>query len=77
VVVPEKLVATEKFDDPWYEGEAIVTTTFTEKGGQTTVTSTMRYESRKVRDAVLASPMETGVAASYDALAGILAEQQR
>jgi uncharacterized protein YndB with AHSA1/START domain len=77
VVVPEKLVATEKFDDPWYEGQAVVTTTFTEKAGKTTVTSTMRYDSKKTRDAVLASPMETGVAASYDVLAGMLAEQQR
>jgi uncharacterized protein YndB with AHSA1/START domain len=76
VVVPERLVATEKFDDPWYEGEAIVTTTFTEKGGRTTVTSVMKYDSRKIRDAVLASPMETGVAASYDALERILAAQE-
>ena len=77
IVVPERIVATEKFDDPWYEGEAIVTTTFVEQAGQTTVTSTMRYDSKKIRDAVLESPMEGGVAQSYDKLAEILAEQAR
>jgi hypothetical protein len=33
----------------------------------------MRYESREARDAVLKSPMEGGVAASYDKLADLLA----
>jgi hypothetical protein len=33
----------------------------------------MRYESREARDAVLNSPMEGGVAASYDNLAKLLA----
>jgi hypothetical protein len=43
-----------------------------EQGGKTTVTTTVRYESRAVRDAVLASPMERGVAESYDKLAELL-----
>src|SRR5688572_32894061 len=33
VVPSERLVATEKFDDPWYEGEAVDTTVFVEQGG--------------------------------------------
>ena len=33
----------------------------------------MRYESREARDAVIKSYMETGVAASYDRLADLLA----
>jgi len=33
----------------------------------------MRYESREARDAVIKSNMETGVAASYDRLADLLA----
>jgi uncharacterized protein YndB with AHSA1/START domain len=77
IVVPERIVATEKFDDPWYEGEALSTTTFVEQAGKTTLTETIRYQSQQVRDAVLKTPMETGVAASYDTLASILAEQQR
>ena len=73
VVPPERLVATEKFDDPWYEGEALDTTVLVEKGGKTTVTTTVLYASRDVRDAVLKSPMERGVAESYDKLAELLA----
>ena len=72
VVPGERLVATEKFDDAWYPGEGLNTTTFVEKGGKTTLTQTLRYESREARDAVLKSPMETGVAASFDNLERIL-----
>jgi len=72
VVPNERLVATEKFDDAWYPGEGLNTTTFVEKGGKTTLTQVMRYESREARDAVLASPMETGVAASFDNLEKML-----
>jgi uncharacterized protein YndB with AHSA1/START domain len=73
IVRPERLVATEKFDDPWYEGEALDTTVFVERGGQTTATTTVLYASKAVRDAVLKSPMERGVAESYDKLAEMLA----
>ena len=68
IVVPERIVATEKFDDPWYEGEAVGTVTFTESGGRTTMVQTVEYVSKEVRDAVLESPMEEGVAVSYDRL---------
>jgi len=60
-------------DDPWYEGEALDTTVFVENGGRTTVTTTVLYASREVRDGVLKSPMERGVAESYDKLAELLA----
>ncbi|MDQ5857051.1 MAG: SRPBCC family protein, partial [Acidobacteriota bacterium] len=58
VVPGERIVATEKFDDAWYEGEAVDTTTFVEEGGKTTVTTTVLYSSNEVRDGVLRSPME-------------------
>lgn len=77
IVKPERLVVTEKFDDPWYAGEAIDTTTFVESDGQTTLTTTVLYVSKEVRDGVLKSPMESGVAKSYDSLAAVLAEQTR
>lgn len=70
---PDRLVCTEKFDDPWYAGEAHNTVTFVEANGKTTMTSTLRYESTEVRDTVLKSPMETGVEKSYDRLAEVLA----
>ena len=73
IVRPERIVCTEKFDDPWYEGDAIDTTTFVERAGKTTMTTTVLYASKEIRDAVLKSPMESGVAKSYDKLAEVLA----
>ena len=73
VAKPERLVATEKFDESWYEGDAMDTTTFVERGGKTTVTTTVKYASKAVRDAVLKSPMESGVAESYNKLDEVLA----
>src|SRR6185503_2567839 len=45
IAPPERIVATERFDESWYPGEALNTTVFTEKAGRTTLTVTMRYES--------------------------------
>jgi uncharacterized protein YndB with AHSA1/START domain len=73
IVVPERIVCTEKFDDPWYDGEAVGTMELFEEGGRTTLVQTMNYGSKQVRDAVLQSPMESGVTASYDALERLLA----
>ena len=73
IVVPERIVATEKFDEAWYPGDAVGTIDLVEQGGRTTLTQTLLYESREARDAVLASPMEQGVAASLDRLAELLA----
>ncbi len=73
IVPPERTVHVEKFDEAWYSGEAEVTTTFVERAGGTTVTMTIRYESRAARDEALESGMERGVAASYDRLGEILA----
>jgi uncharacterized protein YndB with AHSA1/START domain len=74
IVSPERLVATEKFDQAWYPGESVSTTVFVEQGGKTTITQTVLYQSREARDAVLKSGMEKGVAASYDRLAELLAK---
>jgi uncharacterized protein YndB with AHSA1/START domain len=70
---PERLVATELFDEPWYPGEALGTTALVEEGGRTTATTTVLYESEEIRDAVLESGMARGVAVSYDMLAEFLA----
>lgn len=69
---PERLVATESWDD-WDVGEMLVTTVLTERDGKTTFTSTMLYPSREVRDAVLKSGLESGAAENYDRLAAMLA----
>ena len=73
IVRPERLVCTELFDQAWYPGESLVTTTLAEKGGRTTMTSRMLYVTREARDGVLKSGMERGVAASYDRLAELMA----
>src|SRR6266403_5456835 len=68
VVAPERVVATEKFDQAWYQGEAIGTLVLVEQGGETTLTQTMLYESKEARDGILKSGMEKGVEASYQRL---------
>ena len=73
ILPPERLVATELFDDPWYPGEALGTTVMVEESGKTTATTTVLYESEEIRDAVLESGMGRGVAESYDMLAEYLA----
>ena len=73
VVAPERIVATEKFDEAWYPGEAIDTTVFVEKDGKTTLTLTVLYESKEARDMALTSGMEQGMALGYDRLAAMLA----
>jgi len=68
IVRPERLVHTERFDEPWYPGDAVATSTFVEKDGQTWFTGRVLYASREARDGVLKSGMESGVRASYDRL---------
>lgn len=69
---PHRIVSIEKFDEPWYPGEAQVTLDFTERNGITTVTTTVRYDSQSTRDSVLKSGMSSGVAISYDHLEALL-----
>ena len=72
IAAPERLVATEKFDQSWYPGEALNTLELVERSGRTFLTQTMRYESREARDAVLKSPMEQGLAVGFDRLEALL-----
>ena len=76
IVRPDRIVNTEKFDEAWYPGEALITTTLIEKDGDTTLRTTMLMESREARDEVLESGMESGVIVSYDRLAEILSSQR-
>lgn len=47
---PERIIATEKFDDSWFPDEAITTTEFVEKGEITETTITVLCESKEARD---------------------------
>lgn len=73
---PERIVFTELFDEPWYSGEALIMIILAEQGGRTTFTSTILYDSEDVRDSVLASPMERGVAENFVRLDEFLARLQ-
>jgi uncharacterized protein YndB with AHSA1/START domain len=74
-VVPfDRIVTSEKFDQPWYEGEAESTLELSEANGRTTLTLTVRYASQEVRDAVIRTGMASGVEAGFDVMAGVLAE---
>lgn len=73
ITAPERLVYSEEFDDHWYPGESLVTHVFTGGDDGTTLTSTLRYPSREVRDLVASSPMERGVAEGYERLDVVLA----
>jgi uncharacterized protein YndB with AHSA1/START domain len=70
IVPPERFVSTESFDD--FPGESLNTLTLTEEDGKTTITVTVLYPSKEVRDAVLASGMQEGASQTYDRLAGHL-----
>jgi uncharacterized protein YndB with AHSA1/START domain len=74
IAPPEKSVHMESFDD--YPGESQVTAVFVEQGGKTTLTATVLYSSREVRDAVIQSGMEHGAAESYDKLAELVASAE-
>ena len=72
IKAPERLVSTERYDEAWYPGDAVGTLVLTEKGGVTTVTQTMRYDSKEAREAVLKSGMEEGLSAGFDNLEKLL-----
>jgi uncharacterized protein YndB with AHSA1/START domain len=74
VVAPERLAYTESYDDHWYPGEALVPAVLTEAEDEvrTTLTTTLTYPSRKVRDAVTRTPMERGVGEGYARLDRVL-----
>src|SRR5689334_6259703 len=71
IVRLERSVHMESFDD--FPGESQVTAVFVEQAGKTTMTATILYPSKEVRDAVIQSGMEHGAAESYDRLAELLA----
>ena len=77
VVRPSRIVHVERFEpgDVGGEmGEALVTSELTEKNGVTTMTMTIRYESKDVRDAALKTGMTDGMELSYQNLDKVLAE---
>jgi len=69
---PDRLVATEKWDKPWYPGKAVGAIALLEKDGVTELTQTLRYESAQAREMVLSTQIEHAIAMGYDRLAQLL-----
>jgi len=76
ITPPSRLVFTEIFEQ-FPDSVSVVTADFTEEGGKTRLTATVRYPSLEVRDMVLASGMARGAGISYDRLEDLVAELQR
>jgi uncharacterized protein YndB with AHSA1/START domain len=72
-VPPERLVTTQTFDSSPGDAETLVTTTFVETAGVTTVTLTAVYPTRAARDEALRTPMRRGVAQGFARLDTLLA----
>jgi uncharacterized protein YndB with AHSA1/START domain len=74
-----RLVHTEAYDPGTVGGgfpgeDAIITVTFVETGGITTVTTGMEFASKEVRDAAVATGMTDGMEQSYQLLDCLLTE---
>ncbi len=70
---PERIVYTDRFDMegmPAFEG--LITVTFTERDGRTTLTLRALYETREHRDTMLRMQMVEGFIETLDRLAEIL-----
>ena len=78
IVAPERLVYTEIYDVPMArDHEGVITATFIEKAGKTTVHTVVRYDTKDTRDMVLGSGMESGVVAGYDYIDTLLEARLR
>lgn len=73
IVVPERLVTTELFDEDWTGGETLSTLMLLEQGGMTTMTTTVLYASQQARDGALRSGMTDGLETGYSRLDEVLA----
>jgi uncharacterized protein YndB with AHSA1/START domain len=75
ITAPERLVHTEAYEGvPDPDGTAgLNTLTLTEKDGRTFLELLGEYPDKAIRDAVIASGMESGMQTSYDALEEVAA----
>lgn len=76
IAPPDRLVFTEIFAE-FPDSVSVVTAEYTDEGGKTRLTATVRYPSQEVRNMVLGSGMAKGAGISYDRLEDLLAELQR
>jgi uncharacterized protein YndB with AHSA1/START domain len=77
---PSRLVHTETYDpgpvgDAHPQSEALVSVTFSEDDGITTVTTLIDFGSKEARDAAVATGMTDGMEQSYQLLEALLSER--
>lgn len=74
----ERISHTERMElgDGVLVGEMLATITLTELGEQTLLRMSLQFASREARDGALASGMEHGVAAGYERLDALFAQEQ-
>lgn len=65
---PHVLVNTERFDQQWYPGESLITTSYKSHPQGTELQISILYESSEARDTVLNSQTARGIVNSYDRL---------
>lgn len=73
ITPPERIVYTENYEPIGPGHEIVVTTTFDEHNGRTTLTSQLVYRSKEDRDGHLQSGMESGMQEAHKRLASLLA----
>jgi uncharacterized protein YndB with AHSA1/START domain len=74
IAAPNRIVHLERPDGAPEGGDALCTLALAEKGARTTLTYTIRFPSREVRDQVLKTGMTDGMAQTYDQLETMLGE---
>jgi uncharacterized protein YndB with AHSA1/START domain len=79
VMPASRLVHTEAYDpgtlgEGYPEKEAMVTVSFTEEAGVTTVTTLIDFGSKEARDAAVATGMTDGMEQSYQQLDALLSK---
>lgn len=72
ITPPDRLVYTENYEAMMPGHELVVTTTFTEHDGRTTLQSRIKYLSKADRDGHIESGMEAGMQETFDRLAELL-----
>lgn len=72
IVAPEKIVATELFDEDWTGGETLTTSVLTQEAGRTILTTTVVYANEAARQGALVTGMADGMEMSYAKLDDLL-----
>jgi len=75
ITKPERIVNTELYDMDWTGGETLATVAFAERGGKTTVTTTVLHATKEARDGAAATPMAEGMETSFKRLDELLVAQ--